>query len=352
MADGGWRMVNKLGDKLTVLFPRPPSLGAHGASLIFLRTEVCYTKPASSPLDGNKHEAEAEAEAEAESGSGSGGGGGTETDSDSEVPEQRKQDNDEDKDSKRSLILALVLSSSGIAGLVGAANGKHHLISPTHTPLNSLPPLPAGICSSDSGISTLSAISPPLSTTTATSGGGGGSSSAANIAGSEHAGQRHGDGERRSPCPRWPLALPLAPLYASPLQLPLTSSQSITKLSYWDDYLQQISYLPTTRIYSTPTSIVDEDKAQQDFLSLSLSPPLNRRRDMPALRGPSSACKKANLAACPRNQPDDDDDYDDDDTHTRGGIFPSVVQSMTGNDHDDDNDNDNDNDIELMKYIG
>ncbi|XP_026847510.1 uncharacterized protein LOC6600500 [Drosophila persimilis] len=73
---------------------------AHGASLIFLRTEVCYTKPASSPLDGNKHEAEAEAEAEAESGSGSGGGGGTETDSDSEVPEQRKQDNDEDKDSK------------------------------------------------------------------------------------------------------------------------------------------------------------------------------------------------------------------------------------------------------------
>jgi len=81
-------------------------------------------------------------------------------------------------------------------------------------------------------------------------------------------------------------ALPLAPLYGSPLSLPLTSSQSTTKLSYRDDFLQQIGYLPTTRIYSTPTSIVDEDKAQQDFLSLSLSPPLNRRRDMPALRGP------------------------------------------------------------------
>ncbi|KAI9588358.1 hypothetical protein GQX74_004203 [Glossina fuscipes] len=71
------------------------------------------------------------------------------------------------------------------------------------------------------------------------------------------------------------------------LYAPLTSSQSTTKLSHRDDFLQQIGYLPTTRIYSTtPSSLVDEDKAQQDFLSLSLSPPLNRRRDMPALRGP------------------------------------------------------------------
>lgn len=70
-----------------------------------------------------------------------------------------------------------------------------------------------------------------------------------------------------------------------PMYAPLTSSQSTTKLSHREDFLQQIGYLPTTRIYSTPSSL-DEDKAQQDFLSLSLSPPLNRRRDMPALRGP------------------------------------------------------------------
>lgn len=60
--------------------------------------------------------------------------------------------------------------------------------------------------------------------------------------------------------------------------------------SYREDFLQQIGYLPTTRIFSTPTpttsNSMDDDKTQQDFLSLSLSPPLNRRRDMPALRGP------------------------------------------------------------------
>lgn len=78
----------------------------------------------------------------------------------------------------------------------------------------------------------------------------------------------------------------VAPFFPPPLYAPLTSSQSTTKLSHRDDFLQQIGYLPTTRIYSTPSSLVDEDKAQQDFLSLSLSPPLNRRRDMPALRGP------------------------------------------------------------------
>lgn len=310
--------------------------------------------------------------------------------------------------------LAPVLPSSGLVGLVGAANGKHHLISPTNTPLTSLPSLPAGICSSDSGISTLSAISPPLSTSTPAvpptgvgSGGGGGGGSpqlrtspalsmlgsatatasgktvhggggltagmlgpAASIdLGSSPLSHRNysnslkGFGFRRSfddkiitppyvsrapthvilyPHFHGPLpaattphhlhlhhhaagngtesgsgaggvgvgggggglyspahqpslslstvtaALPIAPLYGSgsPLALPLTSSQSTTKLSYRDDFLQQIGYLPTTRIYSTPTSIVDEDKAQQDFLSLSLSPPLNRRRDMPSLRGP------------------------------------------------------------------
>ncbi|EDX15755.1 GD17654 [Drosophila simulans] len=295
-----------------------------------------------------------------------------------------------------------------MAGLIGAANGKHHhphLISPTHTSL------PAGICSSDSGISTLSAISPPLSTSTTTASGAGGgvggsggspqlrTSPALSMLGSatatasgvtassgcgltagilgpaasidlgssplshrNYSNSLKGFSFRRSfddkiitppylsrapaythgiPYPHFhgtqpaattphhlhlhhhgngtaagsgsgvgsasgtgsgsgagglyqqPLslasmtaALPPAPLYGSPLSLPLTSSQSTTKLSYRDDFLQQIGYLPTTRIYSTPTSIVDEDKAQQDFLSLSLSPPLNRRRDMPALRGP------------------------------------------------------------------
>lgn len=313
-----------------------------------------------------------------------------------------------------------------MAGLVSAANGgsgaasnggagsgykhqhqhQHHLISPTHTPLSHghTHTLPAGICSSDSGISTLSAISPPLSAgnsvcsaTAATTASGSpqlrtspalsmlgsatatasgkttqtqtlspaGSASpnylstmkllgpAASIdLGSSPLSHRnysnslkgfsfrrsfddkiitppylshaHGlggygvggvGGTASTPAPA-PIPYPhfhpaahhhvnvAAPTVTSthhlhlhhhgtgasghqPLSLgTLTSSQSTTKLSYRDDFLQQIGYLPTTRIYSTPTSIVDEDKAQQDFLSLSLSPPLNRRRDMPALRGP------------------------------------------------------------------
>lgn len=312
-----------------------------------------------------------------------------------------------------------------MAGLVSAANGgvsgaasngggvsynklQHHLISPTHTPLSHghTHNLPAGICSSDSGISTLSAISPPLSSgnsvcsataattasgspqlrtspalsmlgsATATASGkttqaqtlspaGSGCSPnylstmkllgpAASIdLGSSPLSHRNysnslkGFSFRRSfddkiitppylshghaglgayavgaatPAPA-PIAYPHfhpaahhhvnvaaaavssthhlhlhhhgggggvgTASHQQPLSLgTLTSSQSTTKLSYRDDFLQQIGYLPTTRIYSTPTSIVDEDKAQQDFLSLSLSPPLNRRRDMPALRGP------------------------------------------------------------------
>lgn len=61
---------------------------------------------------------------------------------------------------------------------------------------------------------------------------------------------------------------------------------SLFPLSYREDFLQQIGYLPTTRIFAGTATSIDEEKAQQDFLSLSLSPPLNRRRDMPALRGP------------------------------------------------------------------
>ncbi|KAH8318569.1 hypothetical protein KR067_011726 [Drosophila pandora] len=356
-----------------------------------------------------------------------------------------------------------------MAGLVGASNGKHHLISPTNTPLTSLPSLPAGICSSDSGISTLSAISPPLSTSTPAvqptgvgSGGGGGGGSpqlrtspalsmlgsatatasgktvhggggltagmlgpAASIdLGSSPLSHRNysnslkGFGFRRSfddkiitppyvsrapahviPYPHFhgPLpaattphhlhlhhhaagngtesgsgaggvgvgggggglyspahqpslslstvtaALPIAPLYGSgsPLALPLTSSQSTTKLSYRDDFLQQIGYLPTTRIYSTPTSIVDEDKAQQDFLSLSLSPPLNRRRDMPSLRGPfvSLSEPRGTLSTTDEIYPDSsdsslyvsDEEQEDASQYCRGGYHPVVIGDIFDN---------------------
>ncbi|XP_016974718.1 SRSF protein kinase 3 isoform X6 [Drosophila rhopaloa] len=338
-----------------------------------------------------------------------------------------------------------------MAGLVGSANGKHHphLISPTHSTL------PAGICSSDSGISTLSAISPPLSTATTTASGAGGgvggsggspqlrtspalsmlgsatataSGSTASAGGGLTAGilgpaasidlgssplshrnysnSLKGFSFRRSfddkiitppylsrapayahgiPYPHFhapqpglhlhhhgngtaagsgsgsgsgagsggghyqqPLslasmsgALPLAPLYGSPLSLPLTSSQSTTKLSYRDDFLQQIGYLPTTRIYSTPTSIVDEDKAQQDFLSLSLSPPLNRRRDMPALRGPfvSLSEPRGTLSTTDEIYPDSsdsslyvsDEEQEDASQYCRGGYHPVVIGDIFDN---------------------
>ncbi|XP_032574894.1 SRSF protein kinase 3 isoform X9 [Drosophila sechellia] len=350
-----------------------------------------------------------------------------------------------------------------MAGLIGAANGKHHhphLISPTHTSL------PAGICSSDSGISTLSAISPPLSTSTTTASGAGGgvggsggspqlrTSPALSMLGSatatasgvtassgcgltagilgpaasidlgssplshrNYSNSLKGFSFRRSfddkiitppylsrapaythgiPYPHFhgtqpaattphhlhlhhhgngtaagsgsgvgsasgtgsgsgagglyqqPLslasmtaALPLAPLYGSPLSLPLTSSQSTTKLSYRDDFLQQIGYLPTTRIYSTPTSIVDEDKAQQDFLSLSLSPPLNRRRDMPALRGPfvSLSEPRGTLSTTDEIYPDSsdsslyvsDEEQEDASQYCRGGYHPVVIGDIFDN---------------------
>ncbi|XP_043650052.1 SRSF protein kinase 3 isoform X4 [Drosophila teissieri] len=350
-----------------------------------------------------------------------------------------------------------------MAGLIGAANGKHHhphLISPTHTSL------PAGICSSDSGISTLSAISPPLSTSTTTASGAGGgvggsggspqlrtspalsmlgsatatasgittsagggltagilgpavsidlgssplsrrnysnslkgfsfrrsfddkiitpsylsrapaythgityphfhglqpaintphhihlhhhgNGTAAGSGSSVGSGSGTGSGSGAGGLYQQPLslasmtaALPLTPLYGSPLSLPLTSSQSTTKLSYRDDFLQQIGYLPTTRIYSTPTSIVDEDKAQQDFLSLSLSPPLNRRRDMPALRGPfvSLSEPRGTLSTTDEIYPDSsdsslyvsDEEQEDASQYCRGGYHPVVIGDIFDN---------------------
>ncbi|XP_019892209.1 SRSF protein kinase 3 isoform X5 [Musca domestica] len=126
-----------------------------------------------------------------------------------------------------------------------------------------------------------------------------------------------------------------------PLYAPLTSSQSTTKLSHRDDFLQQIGYLPTTRIYSTPSSIVDEDKAQQDFLSLSLSPPLNRRRDMPALRGPyvSLSEPRGTLSTTDEIFPDSpdsslygsDEEQEDAAQYCRGGYHPVVIGDIFDN---------------------
>ncbi|XP_064545049.1 SRSF protein kinase 3 isoform X4 [Drosophila montana] len=361
-------------------------------------------------------------------------------------------------------MAGLVSAASGGSG--GGSNGstgsgykhQHHLISPTHTSLGHTHThththtLPAGICSSDSGISTLSAISPPLSagnsvcsTTAATAAGGspqlrtspvlsmlgsgtatasgkaqtqtlspagGGSPNylstmkllgpAASIdLGSSplshrnysnslkgfsfrrsfddkiiappflsHAhGLGYGGGTGGTPAPApipYPHFHPAAhhhvnlatPLVTSahhlhlhhhgsgvahqPLSLgTLTSSQSTTKLSYRDDFLQQIGYLPTTRIYSTPTSIVDEDKAQQDFLSLSLSPPLNRRRDMPALRGPfvSLSEPRGTLSTTDEIYPDSpdsslygsDEEQEDASQYCRGGYHPVVIGDIFDN---------------------
>ncbi|KAH8270587.1 hypothetical protein KR018_012075, partial [Drosophila ironensis] len=354
--------------------------------------------------------------------------------------------------------------SSGLSGPCGA-KGKHHLISPTNAPMTSLPTLPAGICSSDSGISTLSAISPPLSSSTtgigvsvgvgsgngnggspqlrtspalnmlssatATASGktvSGGSALTAGMLGPaasidlgtsplshrNYSNSLKGFGFRRSfddkiitppyvsrgsahiiPYPHFHAPLPAAstphhlhlhhhttgngtelgtgsgsasvagggglyspafqaplttvvvassqPLYGSgaALAVPLTSSQSTTKLSYRDDFLQQIGYLPTTRIYSNPTSIVDEDKAQQDFLSLSLSPPLNRRRDMPALRGPfvSLSEPRGTLSNTDEIYPDSsdsslyvsDEEQEDASQYCRGGYHPVVIGDIFDN---------------------
>ncbi|XP_046809279.1 SRSF protein kinase 1 isoform X1 [Lucilia cuprina] len=131
------------------------------------------------------------------------------------------------------------------------------------------------------------------------------------------------------------------PFLPSPLYAPLTSSQSTTKLSHRDDFLQQIGYLPTTRIYSTPSSLVDEDKAQQDFLSLSLSPPLNRRRDMPALRGPyvSLSEPRGTLSTTDEIFPDSpesslygsDEEQEDVAQYCRGGYHPVVIGDIFDN---------------------
>ncbi|XP_075160473.1 serine-arginine protein kinase at 79D isoform X3 [Haematobia irritans] len=133
----------------------------------------------------------------------------------------------------------------------------------------------------------------------------------------------------------------VAPYLPPPLYAPLTSSQSTTKLSHRDDFLQQIGYLPTTRIYSTPSSLVDEDKAQQDFLSLSLSPPLNRRRDMPALRGPyvSLSEPRGTLSTTDEIFPDSpdsslygsDEEQEDAAQYCRGGYHPVVIGDIFDN---------------------
>ncbi|XP_017842748.1 SRSF protein kinase 1 isoform X2 [Drosophila busckii] len=360
--------------------------------------------------------------------------------------------------------MAGLVSAAANGGAGGKHHQQHHLISPTHSHTHShshTHTLPAGICSSDSGISTLSAISPPLSSgnsigsnaatstaagspspqlrtspalsmlgsATATASGktqtlspaGSGSPNylstmkllgpAASIdLGSSplshrnysntlkgfsfrrsfddkiitpppylshvhgHGGYSSGGGTGVSAAPTaapipYPHFHPASHHHANvtppsvgaahhlhlhhhgagsaaqPLSLgtlsTLTSSQSTTKLSYRDDFLQQIGYLPTTRIYSTPTSLVDEDRAQQDFLSLSLSPPLNRRRDMPALRGPfvSLSEPRGTLSTTDEIYPDSpdsslygsDEEQEDASQYCRGGYHPVVIGDIFDN---------------------
>ncbi|XP_036326612.1 SRSF protein kinase 3 isoform X3 [Rhagoletis pomonella] len=117
---------------------------------------------------------------------------------------------------------------------------------------------------------------------------------------------------------------------------PLTSSQSSTKLSYRDDFLQQIGYLPTTRIFNTS---IDEDR-QQDFLSLSMSPPLNRRRDMPALRGIISLSEpRGTMSTTEEIYPDSpdsslygsDEEQEDPSQYCRGGYHPVIIGDIFDN---------------------
>ncbi|KAM7358026.1 serine-arginine protein kinase at 79D isoform 3-T3 [Cochliomyia hominivorax] len=163
-------------------------------------------------------------------------------------------------------------------------------------------------------------------------GGGGGSGFHSNFMGISSSAVKHSVASAVSS------AVPFLP---SPLYAPLTSSQSTTKLSHRDDFLQQIGYLPTTRIYSTPSSLMDEDKAQQDFLSLSLSPPLNRRRDMPALRGPyvSLSEPRGTLSTTDEIFPDSpesslygsDEEQEDVAQYCRGGYHPVVIGDIFDN---------------------
>ncbi|XP_049314579.1 SRSF protein kinase 3 isoform X3 [Bactrocera dorsalis] len=117
---------------------------------------------------------------------------------------------------------------------------------------------------------------------------------------------------------------------------PLTSSQSSTKLSYRDDFLQQIGYLPTTRIFNTS---IDEDR-QQEFLSLSMSPPLNRRRDMPALRGIISLSEpRGTMSTTDDVFPDSPDsslygseeEQEDPLQYCRGGYHPVIIGDIFDN---------------------
>lgn len=85
-----------------------------------------------------------------------------------------------------------------------------------------------------------------------------------------------------------------------------------------------------------PKSFVILDSAssrvqQQDFLSLSLSPPLNRRREMPALRGPFislSEPRSANLSldgSGYQDSPGSDEEQEDVSQYCRGGYHPIVI---------------------------
>ncbi|KAL5291204.1 SRPK2.2 family protein [Megaselia abdita] len=120
---------------------------------------------------------------------------------------------------------------------------------------------------------------------------------------------------------------------------PLTSS-------YRDDIIQpQVSYLPFTKLFSssasttattgTGTSSSDDDKTQQELLSLSLSPPINRRRESLTLRGPFvslSQTRDTELNATDETYPSpdsslyaSDEEQEDATQYCRGGYHPVTI---------------------------
>ncbi|XP_059611574.1 SRSF protein kinase 3-like isoform X2 [Phlebotomus argentipes] len=96
---------------------------------------------------------------------------------------------------------------------------------------------------------------------------------------------------------------------------------------------------PSGHLFLSSVDLALGKAQQQDFLSLSLSPPLNRRRDMPALRGPFVSLSEPRSGTTDEpyaESPDSslygsDEEQEDVSQYCRGGYHPIVIGDVFDN---------------------
>ncbi|XP_055699379.1 SRSF protein kinase 3-like isoform X2 [Phlebotomus papatasi] len=96
---------------------------------------------------------------------------------------------------------------------------------------------------------------------------------------------------------------------------------------------------PSGHFFLSSVDVALSKAQQQDFLSLSLSPPLNRRRDMPALRGPFVSLSEPRSGTTDElyaESPDSslygsDEEQEDVSQYCRGGYHPIVIGDVFDN---------------------